>query len=89
MRKIWHTRDVFLLANGVDQFVVAGKFKIQKKYKHLHNCGDQVEWKRLMCNSKASLKSTFIGWLSVQNRLATKDKLLSWNLSIDGICGLC
>ncbi|XP_021835812.1 uncharacterized protein [Spinacia oleracea] len=58
-------------------------------YKHLYNCGEQVEWKRLIFNSKASPKSTFIGWLAIQNKLATKDILLKWNFSIDGKCGLC
>lgn len=55
----------------------------------MHNCGEQVDWRRRICNSKASPKSTFIGWLAVQNRLATKDRLISWNLSIDVRCGLC
>ncbi|XP_021836737.1 uncharacterized protein [Spinacia oleracea] len=37
----------------------------------------------------ASPKSTFIVWLAVQNRLAKKDRLIRWQLNIDGICGLC
>ncbi|XP_056689712.1 uncharacterized protein [Spinacia oleracea] len=78
-----------LWGNGVDQFVQAGKFRIQKMYKFLHPVGDQVGWKRLICNSHASPKSTFIAWLAVQNRLATKDRLISWQLNIDGTCGLC
>ncbi|XP_021865115.2 uncharacterized protein [Spinacia oleracea] len=78
-----------LWANGVDQFVHTGKFRIQKMYKFLHPVGDQVGWKRLICNSHASPKSTFIAWLVVQNRLATKDRLISWQLNIDGTCGLC
>ncbi|XP_056691836.1 uncharacterized protein [Spinacia oleracea] len=76
-----------LWANGVDQFVQAGKFRIQKMYKFLHPVGAQVGWKRLICNSHASPKSTFIMWLAVQNRLATKDRLIRWQLNIDGICG--
>ncbi|XP_021836297.2 uncharacterized protein [Spinacia oleracea] len=80
---------LLLKANGVDQFVQAGKFRIQKMYKFLHPVGAQVGWKRLICNSHASPKSTFIMWLAVQNRLATKDKLIRWQLSIDGTCGLC
>ncbi|XP_056698045.1 uncharacterized protein [Spinacia oleracea] len=88
-RKIWHNREVFLQANGVDQFVQAGKFRIQKMYKFLHPFGVQVGWKRLICNSHASPKSTFIVWLAVQNKLATKDRLISWHLNIDGTCGLC
>ncbi|XP_021860920.1 uncharacterized protein [Spinacia oleracea] len=58
-------------------------------YKFLHPVGAQVGWKRLICNSHASPKSTFIMWLAVQNRLATKDRLIRWQLNIDGTCGLC
>ncbi|XP_056695389.1 uncharacterized protein [Spinacia oleracea] len=88
LRKIWHNREVFLQANGVDQFVQAGKFRIQKMYKFLHPVGAQVGWKRLICNTHASPKSTFIMWLAVQNRLATKDILIRWQLNIDDTCGL-
>ncbi|XP_056695636.1 uncharacterized protein [Spinacia oleracea] len=58
-------------------------------YKFLHPVGARVGWKRLICNSHASPKSTFIMWLAVQNRLATKDRLIRWQLNIDGACGLC
>ncbi|XP_056697341.1 uncharacterized protein [Spinacia oleracea] len=63
--------------------------KNSEMYKFLHPVGDQVGWNRLICNSHASPKSTFIAWLAVQNRLATKDRLISWQLNIDGTCGLC
>lgn len=40
---------------------------------------DPVSWKRIIHNS------TFITWLAVQNKLATKDRMLSWNMNIDGV----
>ncbi|XP_056688135.1 uncharacterized protein [Spinacia oleracea] len=83
MRKIWHQRDLLLQAGGGSQFVVAGMFKIHKAYKHLHQSGVQVPWKRLVCNS------TFVVWLAVQNRLATKDRLIKWNMPVVSTCSLC
>ncbi|XP_021835956.2 uncharacterized protein [Spinacia oleracea] len=73
----------------VDQFIVNGKFKISRMYKALHTGGIQVQWKRIVCNSKASPKATFITWLALQNRLPTKDRLLSWNINIAGVCEFC
>ncbi|XP_056690337.1 uncharacterized protein [Spinacia oleracea] len=58
-------------------------------YKALHLGGSQVQWKRIVCNSKASPKAIFITWLALQNRLPTKERLLSWNLNIDGVCEFC
>ncbi|XP_056687155.1 uncharacterized protein [Spinacia oleracea] len=89
LRKFWQCRDVFIQSGGADQFVKAGKFRIQRLYRFLHDSGNQVEWRRIICNSRARPKSTFIVWLAVQNRLATKDRLLGWNLSIQSSCGLC
>ncbi|XP_021848031.1 uncharacterized protein [Spinacia oleracea] len=89
MRKIWHQRDILLQAGGGSQFVVAGKFRIHKAYKYLHHSGVQVPWKRLVCNSRASPKSTFVMWLAIQNRLATKDRLIKWNILVVSTCGLC
>ncbi|XP_021866848.2 uncharacterized protein [Spinacia oleracea] len=89
MRKIWYQRELLLQVGDGSQFVVASKFKIHKAYKHLHRSGVQVPWKRLVCNSKASPKSTFVVWLAVQNRLATKDRLIKWNVSVVSTCELC
>lgn len=41
----------------------------------------------LICNNKASPKSTFVLWMAIQNRLATKDRLMSWKISSD-VCFL-
>lgn len=89
MRKIWHQRNIFAQAGGVQSFVHGGKFRICKAYQFLKPKATLVHWKRIICNTRASPKSAFIVWLALQNRLATKDRLLSWNLNIDGQCVLC
>ncbi|XP_056685808.1 uncharacterized protein [Spinacia oleracea] len=89
LRKIWQYRDVLMQVGGVNQFIHAGKFKISKMYKHLQSGASHVHWKRITCNSKASPKGTFITWLALQNRLPTKDRLISWDIDISGGCEFC
>ncbi|XP_021866760.1 uncharacterized protein [Spinacia oleracea] len=79
----------FSQAGGVHSFVHGGKFRICKAYQFLKPEANSVSWKRIICNSRASPKSTFIVWLAIQNRLATKDRLMSWNLNVDGQRVLC
>lgn len=87
--KIRGAREVFSTVGDVSQFVYNGKYSISKMYKYLKGEHEKVAWKRLICNNKASPKSVFILWLAIQNRLATKDRLLSWNIPVDGTCCLC
>ncbi|XP_021857904.1 uncharacterized protein [Spinacia oleracea] len=89
MRKIWHQREILAQAGAVHTFVHGGKFRICKAYQFLKPEASTVRWKTIICNSQASPKSTFIVWLAIQNRLTTKDRLLSWNLNINGTCVLC
>ncbi|XP_021861687.2 uncharacterized protein [Spinacia oleracea] len=89
LRKIWAGRDVVLSTGGFDQFQHAGKYSIQKMYKHLRHYSSTVQWKRITCNSKATPKAIFVTWLALLNRLATKDRLVKWNLNVDKQCVLC
>lgn len=34
-------------------------------------------------------KHAFICWLTIMNRLPTKDRLLKWGLNVDVMCLLC
>ncbi|XP_056698441.1 uncharacterized protein [Spinacia oleracea] len=86
IRKIWANREVFVEAGDADKFIKHGKYSIQKMYLNLRKNASSVTWKRIVCNSKASPKATFIVWLALQNRLATKETLLKWNMQIHGDC---
>ncbi|XP_056690170.1 uncharacterized protein [Spinacia oleracea] len=86
LRKVWASREILTDVGGPDQFVHVGKSSIHKMYKHLRQQGSSVIWKRIICNSKASPKATFVAWLALQNRLATKDRLVKWNLQIEKCC---
>jgi len=66
-----------------------GKFSIQKLYNNIRPQGEKVEWRRVICNNKATPKSIFILWLAIQDRLATKERLVKWHINIDPICAQC
>ncbi|XP_021858874.1 uncharacterized protein [Spinacia oleracea] len=80
---------MMMQTGNFDQFTYAGKFKINKMYKYLHDIGGHVAWKRIICNSKATPKPAFIVWLALHKRLPTKDRLRGWGINISGICELC
>ncbi|XP_021734952.1 uncharacterized protein LOC110701646 [Chenopodium quinoa] len=78
-----------LTIGGWDKVRKGPGVQIKKIYRCLRPQAPKVPWKRLFCNSHASPKSIFILWLSLWNRLMTKDMLLSWNWQCDPICVLC
>ncbi|XP_048503044.1 uncharacterized protein LOC125498803 [Beta vulgaris subsp. vulgaris] len=59
-----------------------------KRFTYTTGVQQHVPWKRLIYNNHASPKSKFIVWLAIQNRLATTDRLLKWNVSCRATCSL-
>lgn len=66
-----------------------GAFSIGMMYKLLRGCFQKVQWKRTICNDKASPSSLFITSLALLDRLATVDRLIKWQNVCDPICVLC
>lgn len=89
LKKIWAIKEIIAQANGVGQFIRAGKFRVQKMYQHLRYSDVKVPWRRISCNNKASPKATFIACLAIQNRITIKEKLIQWNVQVDSRCVLC
>lgn len=67
----------------------AGKFHIHALYKAIRPQQEKVAWRRAICNNKATPRSVFVLWLAVQDRLATKDRLIKWHMQCDPVCVLC
>ncbi|XP_021732833.1 uncharacterized protein LOC110699631 [Chenopodium quinoa] len=63
--------------------------KIKKLYAAIRPQVPKVPWKRVICHNLATPKSVFILWLTLWNRLVTKDRLLQWHISCDPRCFLC
>ncbi|XP_021850393.1 uncharacterized protein [Spinacia oleracea] len=49
----------------------------------------KVPWRSVMCNNRATPKSLFITWLSLWNRLPTRDGLVTWKDITTDCCPLC
>lgn len=62
------------------------KFSMKKVYILLSGDCERVRWKRLISNNQAALKSRFILWLALHNRLATVDRLSIWGVECDTNC---
>ncbi|XP_074271306.1 uncharacterized protein LOC141595239 [Silene latifolia] len=67
----------------------AGRYTISGGYIWLQ--GDQVKvpWHPVVWNRFNMPKHAFIGWLAIQGRLLTKDRLVRFGVIQDGACDMC
>ncbi|XP_074297325.1 uncharacterized protein LOC141628035 [Silene latifolia] len=66
-----------------------GRYTVADGYSWLQNEHSKVTWYPLIWNSSIVPKHSYIGWLTMQGRLMTKDKLGSFGIQNDGKCELC
>lgn len=54
-------------------------------------CGDRasVSWAKVVWSSFGIPRHDFLAWLTVLNRCPTRDRLLSWGLTVSPLCLLC
>ncbi|XP_074292160.1 uncharacterized protein LOC141619018 [Silene latifolia] len=66
-----------------------GEYSIPKGYQWLGTATPVVTWYKCISNSINVPKQQFIGWLWIQSRLLTKDRLCSMGIGSDSQCELC
>jgi hypothetical protein len=49
----------------------------------------EVQWWKLLWFPTTIPNHSFIGWLAINNRLATKNRLLQWGIGVDPLCKFC
>lgn len=49
----------------------------------------KVKWYNHLWFTQCVPKCAFVLWLTLKNKLMTKDRILQWNQNIDGKCVLC
>ncbi|KAL9246131.1 hypothetical protein vseg_019705 [Gypsophila vaccaria] len=89
-RMVCKTRDE--LRNGYvgsNWLSAQGSYSVATGYSWLLGTLRQAPWWPLIWNRMAVPKHSFIGWLSVQHRLATRDRLSRWGACLDSSCFLC
>lgn len=64
-------------------------FTIKDAYKKLRGDCVKVDWRRLICNNKATPRSKFILWPILLDRLDTSNRLNMWNSDISPMCRIC
>ena len=65
----------------------SGHNSCAETWNHIRSKNQEVSCWKLVWFPRHIPKHTFIGWLAIQNRLATKDKFL-WGLNVDPQCAL-
>ncbi|KAG7541754.1 Endonuclease/exonuclease/phosphatase superfamily [Arabidopsis thaliana x Arabidopsis arenosa] len=66
-----------------------GTFSSRKTWKHLHPLAPSVPWHSQVWFKENIPKLAFVTWLTVKDRLTTRDRLRRWNLPVPASCLLC
>lgn len=89
MRKLLKLRELLDLVGNWEAVLHNGKFSVKKAYTLIQGEIQKVDWRRLICNNKASPKSKFIVWLAVKNHLSATSRISRWNIACNLQCSLC
>ncbi|KAL6513981.1 hypothetical protein OROHE_019437 [Orobanche hederae] len=89
MKKLLKLRTVINLSAGGMQILNTSSFSQKVAYLVLRPAGDKVEWKELVLNNMATPRAHFILWLALKRRLASKDRLIRFNINVDPLCAYC
>lgn len=81
------TPDVFLWKNSQDS--EPGKFKASKTWETLNPAPPPVPWHNVVWFKARIPKHAFLSWVTVLNRLPTRDRLRNWGMNVVSTCLLC
>lgn len=79
--------DVYLWRNSQD--APPGVFSFSKTWDRLHPSPPPVSWFNSVWFKSRVPKHAFLTWVSVRNRLPTRNRLLNWGMNIPSTCLLC
>ncbi|KAL6505387.1 hypothetical protein OROGR_025204 [Orobanche gracilis] len=89
LRKILKCRDQVVNSGNWDKLMNASSFDPKAAYDMVRPPLEKVTWKELMLNNRATPKARFCLWMALRGRLATKDRMIRFDSSIDPICSFC
>ncbi|KAL9281304.1 putative reverse transcriptase zinc-binding domain-containing protein [Arabidopsis thaliana] len=61
----------------------------KETWEQLRNHSPLLPWNKVIWFKEAIPKFSFITWVAMKERLPTRDRLLSWGLSVSLLCVLC
>lgn len=76
-------------SGDVNTFCKQGKFSIKKVYIAARPQFQKVPWKRLVQGADTLPRHRFILWLTLNQKLATVDRLARWKIDVPKECVLC
>lgn len=79
--------DCFLWKIGDGQ--PSHTFSASRTWDHLNPAGPPVDWCKTVWFKGRIPKHAFLSWVSSRNMLHTRDRLLSWGISVPSTCLLC
>ncbi|CAM8925778.1 unnamed protein product [Rhodiola kirilowii] len=82
-------RCVTIVNSAVSWRGPGGGFTVNDIYQMLSDPKEHVEWYKLVWNDFNAPRDSFHAWLTVQNKLLTRDRLCLWGISISRSCTLC
>lgn len=68
-----------------NNMLTLNKFRMNKMYRAISEDGDTVDWRSLFYHNAARPRAQFIAWLSCHGKLATKDRLLKFNMIVGSV----
>lgn len=66
-----------------------GVFSTSQTWRALHPTQTEVFWHRAVWFAGRIPKHAFISWVAARNRMVTRDRLISWGLTVPASCVLC
>ncbi|XP_018435351.1 uncharacterized protein LOC108807576 [Raphanus sativus] len=66
-----------------------GIFSTSETWKVLHPDQSSVVWHKAVWFTGRIPKHAFISWVAARNRMITRDRLISWGLTVPSDCVLC
>ncbi|XP_074298095.1 uncharacterized protein LOC141628911 [Silene latifolia] len=89
-RKVCQAKEIFKSAYLMNHWNgTLGNYTIAVGYKWLQGERARVVWFPLIWNRINVPKHLFVGWLAVQGRLLTKERMFNFGFNEDRLCDLC
>ncbi|XP_009110780.2 uncharacterized protein LOC103836290 [Brassica rapa] len=83
-------KDVFLWRNGDwADWSFSKRFSSKATWNLLRQRSPVVPWCNLVWFKEAVSRFSFVSWMTVLARLPTRDRLISWGMTVPAACTLC
>ncbi|XP_058734201.1 uncharacterized protein LOC131605930 [Vicia villosa] len=72
-----------------DRMLSQNRFKMNLMYAAMNDNENLVDWRSIFHKNLARPRANFITWMLCHEKLATKDRLMRFNMITDSVCSIC